>query len=176
MSVTDMAAPVFRTDPTCNPHFHPGVHRHLRVAGRPVGDQHRERRPYGLNFHVLQSAGVAGVFSGTIALVAWIQNQLEEKTNMPAILKAPSSEGNNPVPDSAGEPLSDLKQDVPDPPSATVNIYRLPRLGCRIPPGTKCQKGSEHCAPSLSTYRTNVSPPYSNRALFTHVSIMPPGR
>lgn len=59
-------------------------------------------RPYELNFDVLQSAGIAGVFAAGIAIVSWVQNALEEKTNMPAILKAPASEGKNPVPDDAG--------------------------------------------------------------------------
>ena len=57
-------------------------------------------QPYELNFDVLQSAGIAGVFSGAIALVAWIQNALEDKTHMPAILKAPASSGENPASDN----------------------------------------------------------------------------
>ena len=72
-------------------------------------------QPYELNFDVLQSAGIAGTFSGMIALVAWIQNQLEEKTQMPAILKAPASEGNNPVPNDADPPAND-PVDHPDQP------------------------------------------------------------
>lgn len=58
--------------------------------------------PYELNFDVLQSAGIAAVFAGAIALVSWIQNALEDTTGTPAILKAPPSTGQNPVPDNGG--------------------------------------------------------------------------
>jgi hypothetical protein len=58
-------------------------------------------KPYELNFDVLQSAGLAAVFAGAIALVSWVQNALEDRTAMPAIIKAPASEGQNPVPDDA---------------------------------------------------------------------------
>ena len=59
-----------------------------------------QAEPYELNFDVLQSAGIAAVFAGFIALLSWAQNYLEDNTNTPAILKAPASEGQNPAPEA----------------------------------------------------------------------------
>lgn len=42
------------------------------------------------------------VVSGAIALVSWVMNELEDKTTMPAMLKAPPSAGKNPAPDDGG--------------------------------------------------------------------------
>jgi hypothetical protein len=39
-----------------------------------------QTEPYKLEFDVLQSAGIAGVFAAFIALLTWAQNALEEKT------------------------------------------------------------------------------------------------
>lgn len=44
---------------------------------------------------------IAATVAGVIALISWAQNELEDKTNMPAILKAPASSGQNPAPDNA---------------------------------------------------------------------------
>jgi TRAP-type C4-dicarboxylate transport system permease small subunit len=44
---------------------------------------------------------IAAVVAGVIALISFVQNELEDKTNMPAILKAPASSGQNPAPDNA---------------------------------------------------------------------------
>ena len=38
-------------------------------------------KPYELDFDVLQSAGIAGVFAAFIALISWVQNALEDQTN-----------------------------------------------------------------------------------------------
>jgi hypothetical protein len=45
---------------------------------------------------------VACVISGVIALVSYVQNALEDKTMMPAVLKAPASQGQNPAPADGG--------------------------------------------------------------------------
>ena len=62
-------------------------------------------KPYELNFDVLQSAGIAGTFAAFIALVSWVQNQLEDHSTVPAVLKAPASDGTNPVPDDGGNAI-----------------------------------------------------------------------
>lgn len=41
-------------------------------------------------------AAVAAFF---VLLVSYAQNELEDRTNFPALLKAPASEGENPTPD-----------------------------------------------------------------------------
>jgi hypothetical protein len=43
--------------------------------------------PYELNFDVLQSAGIAGVFAAFIALLSWAQNALEDKTGTTVLPK-----------------------------------------------------------------------------------------
>jgi len=43
--------------------------------------------------------GIASVAGGVIALVTAIQNLLEDKAGMPAVLKGKPSSGANPVPD-----------------------------------------------------------------------------
>lgn len=48
------------------------------------------------------SAGVAGL----VAVFAFVQNWLEDNTQVPALLKAPASEGVNPVPDPEGGHLN----------------------------------------------------------------------
>jgi hypothetical protein len=45
---------------------------------------------------------VACAISGVIALVSYVQNALEDKTMMPAVLKAPASQGQNPAPADGG--------------------------------------------------------------------------
>lgn len=37
-------------------------------------------------------------------LVAFAQNMLEDRAGLPALLKAPASEGQNPIPEDAGTP------------------------------------------------------------------------
>lgn len=51
---------------------------------------------------VLGKAAIAGFAAGAVTLVSLIQNLLEDKTSFPAILKAPSSDGQNPAPNDAG--------------------------------------------------------------------------
>lgn len=46
----------------------------------------------------LGKAAVAASAAGAGAAVAFVVNALEEKTKMPALLKAPASSGENPVP------------------------------------------------------------------------------
>ena len=47
---------------------------------------------------VVQRLLIASAFGATIALLAWLQNYLEDNTNFPALLKAPPSAGANPEP------------------------------------------------------------------------------
>ena len=47
----------------------------------------------------LKSAALAGVWSGVVAVLSWLQNALEDNTSFPAVMKAPPSSGVNPVPD-----------------------------------------------------------------------------
>jgi hypothetical protein len=44
-------------------------------------------KPYELDFNVLQSAGIAGVFAGGIAIVSWVQNALEDHGTVKPMLK-----------------------------------------------------------------------------------------
>lgn len=52
---------------------------------------------------VLGKAAVAAAASAAVTTVALIVNLLEDKTKMPALLKAPPSSGENPVPDPKGD-------------------------------------------------------------------------
>ena len=47
---------------------------------------------------VLGKAAIAAAAGGVSALVAWVQNILEDNTSFPAVFKAPASPGENPVP------------------------------------------------------------------------------
>jgi hypothetical protein len=58
--------------------------------------------PYEIDFRFWQSVIVAACASGVIALISFLQNLLEDKAGLPAVLKAPASSGVNPVPDNAG--------------------------------------------------------------------------
>ena len=58
--------------------------------------------PYEIDFAFWQGVGIAATLAGIIALISWAQNQLEDHTSTPAILKAPPSTGQNPVPDDGG--------------------------------------------------------------------------
>ena len=48
----------------------------------------------------LGKALVAGAVAGASAVVAFVVNALEDKTNVPAVLKAPPSPGQNPSPEA----------------------------------------------------------------------------
>lgn len=50
---------------------------------------------------VLGKAAIAAFVAAVIAMVAWLQNHLEDKSRFPALLKAPPSPGANPVPNRA---------------------------------------------------------------------------
>ena len=58
--------------------------------------------PYTFDVNFWQGVVVAAVLSGIIALIAWAQNALEDRGTVPAPLKAPASEGQNPVPNDGG--------------------------------------------------------------------------
>ena len=59
--------------------------------------------PYQIDFAFWQGVGIAATLAGIIALISWAQNALEDKTPaVPAILKAPASEGQNPTPADGG--------------------------------------------------------------------------
>lgn len=51
-----------------------------------------------VDWSVLRKAGVAAAAAGIVALITFIQNVLEDTTSFPAVLKAPPSAGENPVP------------------------------------------------------------------------------
>lgn len=55
-----------------------------------------------VDWAVLKKVAVSAATAGVIALLSWAQNLLEDNTRMPALLKAPASEGQNPVPDDGG--------------------------------------------------------------------------
>lgn len=52
-----------------------------------------------VDLSALEKAGVSALAAGFIALLSWLQNALEDNTRMPALLKAPASEGENPIPE-----------------------------------------------------------------------------
>ena len=47
----------------------------------------------------LKKAGLSALGAGVVALLTFIQNALEDEGAVPAILKAPASEGVHPVPE-----------------------------------------------------------------------------
>lgn len=49
-------------------------------------------------------AQIVAVFSFAGVLLVALRNHLEDTTSFPAVLKAPASEGENPVPDPLAEP------------------------------------------------------------------------
>lgn len=55
-----------------------------------------------VDWTVLKKAGISALIAGIIALMSFIQNALEDSGAIPAPLKAPASEGVNPVPDDGG--------------------------------------------------------------------------
>ena len=55
-----------------------------------------------IDVNVWQGIIVAAIAGGLIALIAWAQNALEDRGTVPAPLKAPASEGINPVPNDGG--------------------------------------------------------------------------
>lgn len=52
----------------------------------------------------IQKVGAAALAAGLIALVSWAQNALEDGGQIPALLKAPASDGAEPIPDPEPEP------------------------------------------------------------------------
>ncbi len=46
-----------------------------------------------------RSVAMAAIGGGLVGLVSFVQNFTEDHSNLPAILKAPASEGQSPVPD-----------------------------------------------------------------------------
>lgn len=55
-----------------------------------------------VDWAIAEKAVIAALAAGVIALLTWAQNALEDTTQFPAVLKAPASEGVNPVPDEGG--------------------------------------------------------------------------
>ena len=69
----------------------------VQAAGETDGDIVK------IDVNLLGNILIAAVVSGVIALISFAQNALEDNVAaVPAILKAPASEGQNPVPDNAG--------------------------------------------------------------------------
>lgn len=66
----------------------------VKAAGEADGQLVR------IDVNFLGNVAIAAIVAGIIALISWAQNELEDKTGMPAIMKAPASEGQNPVPDA----------------------------------------------------------------------------
>lgn len=63
--------------------------------------------------------------AAAVALVSFVQNALEDNTNFPALLKAPASDGENPLPEHGDEALGSTWPDGPPntsvrPPDQTV--------------------------------------------------------
>lgn len=54
-----------------------------------------------VDWSALKKVAVSAAAAAVIALITWAQNFLEDTTTVPALLKAPPSPGENPVPDSA---------------------------------------------------------------------------
>lgn len=52
-----------------------------------------------VDWSALKKALIAAAAGAVVALITFVQNHLEDSTAMPAILKAPASGGENPVPD-----------------------------------------------------------------------------
>jgi hypothetical protein len=52
-----------------------------------------------VDWSAAKKAAVAAVAAGIIAAITFLQNVLEDHTALPALGKAPASEGLNPVPD-----------------------------------------------------------------------------
>ena len=55
-----------------------------------------------VDWSALKKAGIAALAGAVVALLTFAQNVLEDSTRFPAILKAPASEGENPVPNPEG--------------------------------------------------------------------------
>jgi hypothetical protein len=61
-----------------------------------------QKGEYVLDIEWWKRIAVSGAAAGVIALFSYIQNALEDRGTVPALLKAPPSPGANPVPDNAG--------------------------------------------------------------------------
>lgn len=62
-----------------------------------------------VDWSVLKKVLMAAVASGAVALVSFVQNALEDKGTIPALLKAPASDGVDPVPEPAPRPNRPLR-------------------------------------------------------------------
>jgi hypothetical protein len=51
-----------------------------------------------VDWSAAKKAAMSAVAAGFVAVLTYVQNALEDNTSMPAVLKAPASEGENPVP------------------------------------------------------------------------------
>jgi hypothetical protein len=56
-----------------------------------------------VDWSAAKKAAMSAVAAGFVAVLTYVQNALEDNTSMPAVLKAPASEGENPVPGDAGQ-------------------------------------------------------------------------
>lgn len=64
----------------------------IKAAGEADG------RLVAIDVNFLGNVAIAATVAGIIALISWAQNALEDHSKVPAILKAPASEGQNPAP------------------------------------------------------------------------------
>jgi hypothetical protein len=48
---------------------------------------------------IFEKAGVSALAAGVIAVLTWAQNALEDAAYIPSLLKAPASDGANPIPE-----------------------------------------------------------------------------
>jgi hypothetical protein len=63
-----------------------------------------------VDWSAAQKAAVAALAAGIIAAFTLAQNVLEDHTTMPALLKAPASEGENPVPEPPPVPAKPVRK------------------------------------------------------------------
>lgn len=52
-----------------------------------------------VDWAILKKALISAIVAGVVAVITLVQNLLEDTTSFPALLKAPASEGVNPIPD-----------------------------------------------------------------------------
>jgi hypothetical protein len=82
-------------------------------------------QPIDLDFNAWKTVLIAGLFAGGMALVSLVQNFLEDKAGMPAVLKGQATSGQNPVPDPT--PEVDW-QNADTWPSTPVGASRTPNM------------------------------------------------
>jgi hypothetical protein len=66
----------------------------VQAAAIAVNAQQGE---YVLDVDWLKRVGISALAAGVIALVTWVHNWAEDNTNLPAVLKATPSSGQNPA-------------------------------------------------------------------------------